>query len=162
MYKIQVTGNMTTDPEPWKEFNGEPSAKFSVASSNNHGGKKYVAYFNCTAFGGAAKFALNYLRKGSPVYMEGEPSIYVGKDGKAHYGLSVKALEAMSNRSSGAEHSDETAARPAKKASEESGDTVDVTEEFLRSGNITPPTPEPVENIPLPWDDKGADDDPPF
>ena len=160
MYRVQAIGNMTADPEPWKEFNGEPAAKFRVAANNIRGGKKVVAYFSCTAFGGIAKFALNYLRKGSPVYLEGEPSIFVGKDGKGYYDLTVRVLESMSNRStsSGEGLSSESSVRSVPPAPFESADTVDMTAEFLRTGAIKPPAPEPVENVKLPWDDGSGDD----
>lgn len=164
MYKIHLIGNLTRDPEKGKEFNGEPSVKFSVAANNIRGGKKIVSYFDCIAFGGKAKFAM-YLRKGNPVYIEGEPSIYVGKDGKGTYDVYVQVLESMSNKSNSSDSGLEDApVRAAQKEPAASADVVDVTEQFLRSGNIVPPpAPEPVENVKLPWDDgRGDDSDLPF
>ena len=164
LFKITAIGNLTRDPEKGKEFNGEPSVKFSVAANNIRGGKKVVSYFDCIAFGGKAKFAM-YLRKGNPVYIEGEPSIYVGKDGKGTYDVYVQVLESMSNKSTSSDSGLEDApVRSATKEPAKSAGAVDMTEEFLRSGNIVPPpAPEPVENVKLPWDDgSGKDDDLPF
>lgn len=160
MYKITVIGNLTADPEAWKESNGEPTAKFRVAANNVRSGKKVTAYFNCIAFGGPAKFALNYLRRGVPVFLEGEPSIFVGKDGKGYYDLTVRVLESLSNRStsSGEGLNSEPPVRSAPPAPSESADSVDMTAEFLRTGSIKPPAPEPVENVKLPWDDGSGDD----
>lgn len=160
MYRLEVIGNLTNDPRPGKEFRGEPSANFSIAANNARGGKKITEYFTCSAYDTRAKFALEYLHKGNTVYVEGDPRVYVGSDGKAHFSLNVRSIESMSGkRASPDSGREEVPAHETKRTPEAEEEEIDVTEEFLRSGRIvTPPTPEPVENVKLPWDDGSGDE----
>lgn len=167
MYKMMVIGNLTGEPKAGREVGGETSANFSIAANTVIGGKKVTEFFSCIAFSGCARFALNYLHKGNPVYAEGEPHIYIGKDGRGRFDLTVRVLESMSNRTtsstSGLPQSLQSA-EPSIQSANTGATSVDMTEDFLRTGNIVPPpAPEPVENVKLPWDDGGGkDDDLPF
>ncbi len=76
--KVILIGNLGRDPDIRMTSDGEPVANLSVATSEtwtdkNSGEKKErTEWHRVTIFGGAAKVAQDYLRKGSKVYLEGK------------------------------------------------------------------------------------------
>lgn len=74
--KVFIIGNLTRDPELRTLPSGTPVASFGVATNrvwkDNSGQKKEDTQFhNIVVFGRQAEIASQYLKKGSPVFIEG-------------------------------------------------------------------------------------------
>lgn len=166
MRKAIYIGNLTKDPElSYINMQGGeqlPVAHFSVAANETVRGQKTVEYIECSAFGKQAKPIMDYLRRGHSVYVEGVPSVkvYPNDDGsfKVIWRLTCTVIEFTGNKT-GNSSSQTIVQEPARPRSTES---VDMTEEFLRSGNVVPPSaPEKVSDVKLPWEEE-KDPDVPF
>jgi single-strand DNA-binding protein len=76
--KVQIIGHLGADPEIRKNNSGEPIANLRVATTEswkdrNSGEKKEkTEWHTVVIFGGIAKVAEQYLRKGMKVYLEGQ------------------------------------------------------------------------------------------
>lgn len=67
MNRVFIMGNLGSDPESHKTV-----ASFSVAtSSKGADGTEYTEWHRCVAFKRTADIALQYLKKGSKVFVEG-------------------------------------------------------------------------------------------
>jgi len=85
--KITIVGNVGSDPKKIETKKGD-MASFSVATSRkwkdgDGGDHEETQWHRCIAFGPVAKIALDYVKKGSPLYVEGEMrySKYQNDDG---------------------------------------------------------------------------------
>lgn len=76
---IVIAGNVGKDPEARETAKGTKTAKFSIASKT---GKDKTSWFNVTAFGKTAEFILEYVQKGTALYVTGYVEIEKGKDEK--------------------------------------------------------------------------------
>ena len=166
MIELHILGNLTKDPEgrTLNTENGQTQiAKFSVATNAYKGRKKITTFVNCTAFGKQAESILRYAKKGDKIFAEGMPEIWVSQEGKGSLQMDVSSFEFAGG--SGSHESDfhtERSTAPVRSADPLPEGAIDVTEQFLRSGTITPPAPEvPAEKQKLPWDN-GDDNDLPF
>lgn len=75
--KVMLIGNLGRDPEIRFLPNGDPVANFSIATSEKWKDKQGQAqekteWHNIVMFGKVAEIAGQYLKKGSPVYLEGK------------------------------------------------------------------------------------------
>lgn len=95
--KVQLIGNLCADPEIRKTQSGDPIANLRVATSERwtdrgSGEKREKTEFhNVVIFGGLAKIADQYLKKGSKVYLEGslQTRKWQDKDGNDRYSTEV-------------------------------------------------------------------------
>jgi single-strand DNA-binding protein len=90
--KVQLIGNLGTDPEIKNFESGKKMARLSLATSDfyrDHDGKKVTntQWHNLVIWGKMADIAEQYLIKGSQVAVEGRLSYrsYENKDGEKKY-----------------------------------------------------------------------------
>ena len=98
MFEVTMIGNLTNDVtvRTVNTARGEQRvANFSVAANEGNGESKRTMYFNVSAWGKLGEAVASYLKKGSKVYLVGEPrvNLYQGKDGLAHASLDVTARQ---------------------------------------------------------------------
>jgi len=77
--RVILIGNLTRDPELKYTPSGSPVAKFGVAVNRNYTNKQGekvsdVDYFNIVAWAKLAELCAEYIRKGSPIAIEGRLS----------------------------------------------------------------------------------------
>lgn len=96
--KAFIYGNLTRDPESRALPNGTPVASFSVATNRVYKDKagakqESVDYHNVVVFGRQAEIVTQYLRKGSPVFVEGriQTRSWDDKEGKKQYRTEINA-----------------------------------------------------------------------
>jgi len=139
--KIIIYGHLGRDPEMRFTPQGIPVCTFSVATSERKKGQgdseptETTTWFRITAWRNLAETANKYLKKGSPVYIEGRLSAreWTDNEGTRRTSLEVTATELhlMGSRSS----------------SEESGDAEPEAE--ARAGRDTPKKPAEDEAVPF-------------
>lgn len=90
--KVILYGNLTKDPELKSLPSGMHVNSFSIATNRStkdaSGAKKDIAEFhNVVAFGKQAEVIHQYVKKGSPLYIEGriQTRSWDGQDGKKNY-----------------------------------------------------------------------------
>ncbi|MCE2841243.1 MAG: single-stranded DNA-binding protein [Novosphingobium sp.] len=91
MLTMQVIGNLGKDPEFKTLDSGRQLCSFSLASNKKIKGEKVTTWVNVTVFDeNKIKFLKEYVRKGSKLFAEGEPSAraYL-KDGEAKHSLDL-------------------------------------------------------------------------
>ncbi len=75
--RAQVIGNITRDPEMRYTPNGQAVTSFSVATNRrwkNQGSGEFqeaTEYHDVVAWGKAAEFIANYMKKGNKIYVDG-------------------------------------------------------------------------------------------
>lgn len=75
MLTLQAIGNLGADPEDKTSSSGTRYCKFSLASNKKVRGEKVTTWINCTVFDDKKiDFIMNYVRKGTRLFVEGEPS----------------------------------------------------------------------------------------
>lgn len=87
---IVLTGRLTRDPEV--RYGKETDvAHFTLAVDDFEKGEKTADFFDCVAFGNLAKFADEYLKKGSLVNVCGrlKNNNYTDRDGNKRYSTQV-------------------------------------------------------------------------
>jgi single-strand DNA-binding protein len=96
--KVTLIGNLGKDPELTKLTSGGQVAKFSMATNTSYKDKEgksqtSTEWHQVVAWSHLAELAHQYLRKGSPLYMEGhlKNRSYEGKDGKTQYVTEIVA-----------------------------------------------------------------------
>lgn len=95
--KAIIVGNLGSNPQTNKTSSGLDVANLQVATSENWTDKQTgerkekTEWHRVSVFGNAAKFAKNYLVKGSKVYVEGSLETNKWeKDGQDHYTTEIK------------------------------------------------------------------------
>ncbi len=88
MLKLEAIGNLTRDPESRSFQKGETDGKvtvFFVAASSGFGQYKKTEFIRVSAWNGLGKTCMEYLKKGSKVYISGTPAVnvYTNRDGNA-------------------------------------------------------------------------------
>ncbi|WP_051675857.1 single-stranded DNA-binding protein [Ureaplasma canigenitalium] len=78
MNKVFLYGNLTNQPISKVTSKGRDQSSFSVAVKSGFGQNEKTEFINCIAFGQTASFINNYLKKGSPILIEGRLSTYQG------------------------------------------------------------------------------------
>jgi single-strand DNA-binding protein len=99
--KAIILGNLGKDPEVRYSANGEPMANLTVATSENWkdkntGDKKEATeWHRCVAYRKLAEICGEYLKKGSPVYIEGKivTRKWQDKDGQDRYTTEIQVSE---------------------------------------------------------------------
>ena len=105
MIRIELIGNLTRDPESRTFQKGETDGKvcnFTVAASVGYGQYKRTEFIRVTAWNGLGKTCMEYLKKGSKVYVSGTPTVnvYTNKDGNAagNMELQLDDIEFLSSK----------------------------------------------------------------
>lgn len=71
MLKVQAIGNLGSDPEMRATKGGKDVCNFRIACSVGRGEDEKTEWLGAVAFGKTAELAVKYLKKGSPVYIDG-------------------------------------------------------------------------------------------
>lgn len=87
---IILTGRLTRDPEV-RSGKETDVAHFTLAVDDFEKGEKTADFFDCVAFGNLAKFADDYLKKGTLVNVCGrlKNNNYTDRDGNKRYSTQV-------------------------------------------------------------------------
>ena len=110
MLKLEMIGNLTRDPESRTFQKGENDGKvcnFTVAASVGYGQYKRTEFVRVTAWNGLGKTCMEYLKKGSKVFVSGTPmvNVYTNRDGNAagNMELQLDDIEFLSSKDKAAE-----------------------------------------------------------
>ncbi len=151
--KAFIYGNLTRDPEMRALPNGTPVTSFSVATNRVYKDKngvrqESVDYHNVVVFGRQAETVNQYLRKGSPAFVEGriQTRSWDDKDGTKKYRTEIVADTiqfgpkggASAGGVSGGEHSAGMASKSSKSApkQDEALDTIEYPDEDINPEDI--------------------------
>jgi single-strand DNA-binding protein len=100
--KVQLVGNLGSNPEVKTTESGKKLAKISIATNEtyrNAKGEKVVEtqWHNVVAWGKTAEIAEKYLAKGIEIMIEGKlvNKQYTDKDGVKRYSTEVQANELL-------------------------------------------------------------------
>ena len=105
--KVILVGNVGRDPEMRYMPSGDAVANFSIATTDtwkNKAGEKQekTVWHRCSAFGKLAEIIGEYVKKGSPIYIEGQITSdeFTDKEGnaKVSYGVRVNTMQMLGNR----------------------------------------------------------------
>ena len=95
LQQVMVIGHLGRDTEvKTAKKTGNTFSTFSIASSwRDQDGEEVTTWYNVSAFGGNAKYAANYLRKGNLVFVHGnlQPRPYKRNDGSDAISMDVMA-----------------------------------------------------------------------
>lgn len=78
--KVILAGNLTRDPELRFTQSGLAIAKFGLAVNRKTKEREETCFVDCTAFGRTAEAIEQYLKKGSPLHVEGRLSYSTWED----------------------------------------------------------------------------------
>ena len=110
--KVMLIGNLGKDPEMRYLPSGDAVASFSVATTDKFKDKngdmqEATEWHRITFFGRTAEVCGQYLKKGSPVYIEGSIRTrkYTAKDGTEKYATEIRGdrMQMLGGRSGTAE-----------------------------------------------------------
>ena len=100
--KVQLIGNLGSDPEVKHLESGKVQAKISIATNENYTNKEGekitdTQWHNLVAWGKTAEIAEKYLKKGSEIAIEGKLSnrSYEDKEGVKKYVTEVVLNEIL-------------------------------------------------------------------
>ena len=71
MNRVELSGNLTRDPELKVTKGGKQVLKFGLAVGEKNGDKTYTHFFDCIIWGGYAEVMQKYLQKGQKVAVAG-------------------------------------------------------------------------------------------
>lgn len=130
MDKIIFNGNLGADPKEQTTQDGRVLVRLNVAVTHRVKGEKQTEWRNVTCSGKTAEFAMNFLKKGRAVLIEGRPSPRAYKN-KLEETVGVidvwaDAVEAIGGGKDSAEQGSPTGNAPAGEPG-----PVDVSEEGL-------------------------------
>jgi len=91
--KIIITGNLTKDPELRYTPQGKAVTTLRIASSRKYKDKEEICFVGAVVWGKCAENCNSYLKKGSPVFIEGrlQSRSWEGQDGKKQYATEIVA-----------------------------------------------------------------------
>lgn len=102
--KVILIGNLGKDPEMKESSGGVKFCKFSIATSKKIKDEEKTQWHNITCFGKTAELASQYLKKGYPVYIDGEIQYSTSeKDGVTKYFTDIVAnsIQFLAKKDSG-------------------------------------------------------------
>ncbi len=143
--KVQLIGNLGADPEVRSTSNGTRVATLSIATSrqwNSASGERQektewhrVVLWNNSRGSGLADIAEKYLKKGSPVYIEGsiEYRQWEDREGKTRYTTEIRAREMimLSGRGESGQNAPAVAGSPSQESYEDFPDALDGEDDDL-------------------------------
>lgn len=143
--KIIMVGNLGKDPELRYTPQGIAVCDFSLATNEKKRDKagemqEVATWFRVTLWRNQAENASKYLKKGSPVYIEGRLSLeeWTDRDGNTRQTLSVQATD-MHFIGSGARNEDYSGADSNNEAPQFAGPASSVTPSSSSGGSATAP-----------------------
>lgn len=91
--RVQVIGNVGTEPEMRFTPSGAPVVSFSVATNEKFGGNDHTEWFKVVAWNKLAETCNQYLVKGKQVYVEGrlQTRKWEDKEGNTRYNTDLIA-----------------------------------------------------------------------
>lgn len=86
-----VMGHLGQDPETRHLPDGTPVVTFSVATSRKRKDEELTTWWRCSLFGRRGEVLAQYLRKGDPVLVRGEPYLqpWTAQDGTQRTSLKM-------------------------------------------------------------------------
>ena len=98
MIRIEAIGNLTRDPETrtvQKNDSDGQVCNFTVAASYGYGSNKTTQFVRVAAWNGLGKTCMQYLRKGSKVWVSGTPTVnvYLNNTGEAAGNMELRLDE---------------------------------------------------------------------
>jgi single-strand DNA-binding protein len=103
--KVHLIGNLGKDPVLNYTNTGMAICNFSIATTKTYKDKKTTSWHNITLFGKTAEAASKFLKKGNPVYIEGEIDYqtWTDKDGTQQHNTVIvgNVMQFLSARQSG-------------------------------------------------------------
>ena len=120
--KVMLMGNVTTDPELNLKDN---VANFSIAvnerwTDKNGNRQERAEYINCTVWGKRVEFVEKYIKKGTPLFVEGKfrTNVYQDSKGEKKYavGVVVENMELLPNGQGKSQETEQRQARPSAPA----------------------------------------------
>ena len=94
--KVQIIGNLGSDPEMRYTSQGTAVTNFSVAVNRKWSGGEETIWFRVSAWERLAEICNQYLSKGRQVYIEGRlrpPDVYTDRNGVTRANLEITATE---------------------------------------------------------------------
>lgn len=132
--RVQLMGHLGQDPESRATPNGKSVANLSLATSERWNDKatgekrEKTEWHRVVMFERLADLAVEYLRKGSPVFIEGKLQTrkWQDKDGADRYTTEIVAqsMQFLGSKPSGGERAPRPASAPAKSASDDFDDDI--------------------------------------
>ena len=121
--RVTLIGNLTRDIEMRATQGGMQVAKFGLAINRKSKDQETTCFVDCTAFDKSAELLHRYVRKGSPLFVEGrlEFSTWEAKDGGGKRSKLSVVVENFQFLSDG-EQAPKRQATPTPKAKEEYGE----------------------------------------
>jgi single-strand DNA-binding protein len=96
MNTIHIAGHLGKDPETRVTPSGQKLTVLVVATNIYQGGKEDTIWWRVTVWGDDFKKKIDYLKKGSPVFIVGEmrnkPEAYNDKEGRPQVSLNITAV----------------------------------------------------------------------
>jgi single-strand DNA-binding protein len=89
---VTIVGHLGRDPETKYSQAGTAITKFAIATSRKNGqGAETTTWWRCTCLGKRGENITQYVKKGDPILVQGEPSLqeYTAKDGTPKSSLEV-------------------------------------------------------------------------
>ena len=95
--RVQIIGNVGTEPEMRFSPNGNPVVNFSVATNEKFGENEHTEWFKVVAWNKLAETCNQYLQKGQQVFVEGrlQTRSWEGQDGEKKYRTEVIANKVL-------------------------------------------------------------------
>ena len=97
---MNAIGRLGKDAEV-KDVNGKKVIQFSVATDQGYGDKKTTLWIDVSKWGEQTGVA-TYLKKGTQVYVTGEPSLFTSEQGKTYLKLRADKIELLGSREAAA------------------------------------------------------------
>lgn len=87
-----IVGHLGRDPEIRHLQDGTSVASFSIATDSKAGGEVHTTWWNCSVFGKQADVLAQYVRKGDPLLVSGEPRLrdWQDRDGNKRQSLEIR------------------------------------------------------------------------
>ena len=107
---VTLIGHLGRDPESKYTPDGTTVVNFSVATTRKRRDAEVTTWWRCALFGKRAETFAEYLHKGDPVLIQGEPyqRSYTAKDGSAGVSLEVDVKDWACVGSKGATYQQES------------------------------------------------------
>ena len=107
---VTLIGHLGRDPESKYTPDGTAVVNFSVATTRKRRDAEVTTWWRCALFGKRAETFAEYLHKGDPVLIQGEPyqRSYTAKDGSAGVSLEVDVKDWAFVGSKGATYQQES------------------------------------------------------
>ena len=83
--RVELSGNLTRDPELQATKSGASLLKFGIAVGERKNDKEYTHFYDCVVWGGYAEVMQRYLQKGQKVAVEGSLHYSSWSDPKTGY-----------------------------------------------------------------------------